>query len=191
MTYADVFRPTEISKARFYDFALVIAGSLLIALSARIIIPLPFSPVPITGQTLVVLLIGMVLGSRRGALTVLMYLAEGLVGLPVFAGGVGPATLIGPTGGYLVGFVTAAFFVGLLAEQGWDRKAITTALAMLVGNALIYLFGVLWLANLIGLHTALTAGLVPFLIGDVLKIGLVMILLPTCWKLAGQPSKIG
>ncbi len=191
MTYADVFRPTEISRARYYDFALVIFGSLLIALSARIVIPLPFSPVPITGQTLMVLLIGMVLGSRRGALTVLAYLSEGIVGLPVFAGGVGPAVLLGPTGGYLVGFVLAAFVVGLLAEQGWDRKVITTALAMLIGNALIYLFGVLWLANLIGLHGAFTGGLYPFLIGDVLKIGLAMILLPTCWKLIGLPSKTG
>lgn len=109
---------------------LVVAGSVLIALLAQLEIPL--QPVPITGQTFGVLLVGALLGSRLGAVTVLTYLAWGAIGLPVFAGGIsGPARLVGPTGGYLVGFVGAAFLVGWLSERGWDRRILTTAVAML------------------------------------------------------------
>ena len=116
---------------------------------------------PITGQTLAVLLVGATLGSRRGTLAMLAYLAEGAMGLPVFAGAGGAARLIGPTGGYLIGFVVAAFIVGWLAEHGWDRRLLTTALAMLAGNAAIYLFGVSWLAILMAADKALADGVVP------------------------------
>jgi biotin transport system substrate-specific component len=106
-----------------YDAVLVVTGSVFIALLAQVAIPLPFSPVPITGQTFAVLLVGVLLGSRRGGLGVLLYLLEGAAGLPFFAGGTaGLARLAGPTGGYLVGFVVAAIVVGLLAERGWDRR---------------------------------------------------------------------
>jgi biotin transport system substrate-specific component len=186
-TYADILRPSTRRKALAYDVALTIGGSLFIALCARTTIPLPFSPVPITGQTLAVLLIGALLGSRRGSLCLLAYLVEGVVGLPVFAtgGAVGLARLAGPTGGYLVGFVAAAYVTGLLAERGWDRKAGTTLLAMLLGNAVIYAFGLPWLALLVGSQNALALGLYPFIAGDLVKAALATALLPTGWKLLG------
>lgn len=187
MVYADILRPTVRRSALLYDIGLVLAGSLFIALSAQIAISLPFSPVPITGQTLAVLLVGALLGSRRGSLAVLAYIAEGLAGLPVFAGGAaGPARLLGPTGGYLVGFVVAAYLVGALAERGWDRRVATTAAAMVLGNLVIYAVGVLWLAPFVGgLSKAVTLGAVPFIPGDVLKIGAAALLLPGGWKLLG------
>jgi biotin transport system substrate-specific component len=130
------------------DLALILAGSLLVALAARISIPLPFTPVPITGQTLAVLLVGAALGSRLGFLSLLAYLAEGAMGLPVFAGGTGGlAKILGPTGGFLLAFPLAAGLVGLLVERfGLDRSFLGTLLAMLAGNALLYLVGLPWLA---------------------------------------------
>jgi biotin transport system substrate-specific component len=153
MTFADVLQPSfiRIRHRLLYDVALIIGGSLFVALSGRIAIPLPFSPVPITGQTLAVLLVGALLGSRRGASSLLLYLLQGAVGLPVFAGGMGgPAHLLAPTGGYLFGFVGAAFVAGLLAEQRWDRQVQSNALAMLLGNLVIYAFGLPWLAYFVG-----------------------------------------
>jgi biotin transporter BioY len=140
--------------------------------------------VPVTGQTLAALLVGALLGSRRGSLALLAYLAMGLVGIPVFAGGgVGLARLVGPTGGYLVGLLAAAYAVGLLAERGWDRRPVTTALAMLAGNAVVYAFGLAWLAQFVGGEQVLAAGLLPFIPGDLFKIALAAGLLPTGWKL--------
>jgi len=188
MVYADILRPTVRRSAWLYDAALVLAGSLLIALSAQVAILLPFSPVPVTGQTLAVLLVGALLGSRRGSLAVLTYVLQGLAGLPVFAGGAfGLARLLGPTGGYLVGFVAAAFLVGLLAERGWDRRVSTTAAAMTLGNLVIYATGALWLAAFVGgLDQALAMGVAPFIPGDLLKIGAAALLLPAGWKLLGR-----
>jgi biotin transport system substrate-specific component len=153
-------------------------------------IPLPFSPVPVTGQTLAVLLVGALLGSRRGSLAVLAYIAQGLAGLPVFAGGaLGMARLLGPTGGYLVGFVAAAFLVGLLAERGWDRRVLTTAAAMMLGNLVIYAIGALWLAPFVGgPEQALATGVLPFIPGDLVKIAAAALLLPAGWKLLGWSS---
>ncbi len=189
-TYADLLRPTARRQALFYDAALIIGGSLFIALSAQVAIRLPFSPVPITAQTLAVLLTGALLGSRRGALSLLAYLAEGLAGLPVFsAGRAGLAHLLGPTGGYLIGFVAAAYLTGYLAERGWDRRVDTTALAMLAGNVALYLPGLAWLASFVGADKALTLGLYPFVIGDLLKIVLAMTLLPTGWRLL-NPTRV-
>ncbi|MFL7795017.1 MAG: biotin transporter BioY, partial [Anaerolineae bacterium] len=140
-TYADILRPSAKQKSLAYDTILVIGGSLFIALCAQF--TLHIGPVPITGQTLGVLLTGMLLGSRRGSLSVLTYLAEGVAGLPVFAPGgpLGLARLVGPTGGYLIGFVAATYATGLLAERGWDRKVRTVLAAMLIGNVTIYAFG--------------------------------------------------
>ena len=185
MVYADILRPTVRRSAWLYDAALVLAGSLLIALSAQVAILLPFSPVPVTGQTLAVLLVGALLGSRRGSLAVLTYVVQGLAGLPVFAGGAfGLVRLLGPTGGYLVGFVAAAFLVGLLAERGWDRRVSTTAAAMTLGNLVIYATGALWLAAFVGgLDQALALGVAPFIPGDLLKIGAAALLLPAGWRL--------
>lgn len=184
MTYADVLRPSTRRYALLYDATLVVAGSLLVALLAQFAVPLPFSPVPVTGQTLAVLMVGMLLGSRRGSLALLTYLAEGAVGLPVLAGGAaGLARLTGPTGGYLIGFVAAAFLVGWLAERGWDRRPGTTLLAMLLGNAVIYVCGLPWLAHFVGGERVLSLGLLPFLAGDLGKALLAMVLLPWGWQL--------
>jgi biotin transport system substrate-specific component len=184
MTYADVLRPTTRSHALLYDLGLVLSGSLFIALSAQFAVPLPFSPVPVTGQTLAVLMIGVLLGSRRGSLSVLTYLMQGALGLPVLAGGVaGLARLTGPTGGYLIGFVAAAFLVGWLAERGWDRRFETTLLAMALGNVVIYACGLPWLARFVGAERVLAMGLWPFVPGDVGKILLATASLPWGWRL--------
>jgi biotin transport system substrate-specific component len=172
------------------EIALVLGGSLLIALSAQLQFVLPFSPVPITGQTFAVLLLGALYGSKRGPATVVTYLALGAVGLPVFAGGAfGIARLVGPTGGYLLGFVAAAFVVGLLSERGWDRKLWTTAVGMIIGNGIIYVAGVLWLSRFVGWPAVLSTGVLPFLAGDALKIALATILLPAGWKLIGRAGQ--
>lgn len=182
-TYADMLRPAAKRAALAYDALLIAGGSLLIALSAQIAVRLPFSPVPITAQTLVVLLLGALLGRRRAALTVLAYIAQGLAGLPVFAGGAsGLAYLLGPTGGYLVGFAAAAWATGWLAEYGWDRHVFSAALAMLIGNVVIYALGLAWLSLYVG-DAALTLGLLPFVAGDLLKIALAAAVLPAGWKL--------
>lgn len=160
------------------DAVLVLGASLLLALSAQVALPLPFSPVPVTGQTLAVLLLGALLGSRRGALSVLAYLVEGVAGLPVFAGGgSGPIWLLGPTGGYLLGFVVAAWAVGWLCEHLWDRSVAGTLVIMLAGSATIYLFGLLWLARFVGADSALALGLIPFVPGDSIKIALAVLIL--------------
>jgi len=163
---------------------LVVGMSLLTGLAAQVAIPLPFSPVPVTGQTFAVLLAGALLGSRRGALSQVTYIAEGLAGMPVFAGGhAGLAWALGPTGGYLAGFVAAAFVTGWLAERGWDRKVLTAALAMAVGNGVIYAFGLVWLTQFVGPERLLLAGLAPFLVGDAVKIGLAAMALPASWRM--------
>lgn len=154
------------------DVILVLLFANLTAVAGRVAIDLPFSPVPITGQTLIVLLAGAALGCRRGAASQIAYLAEGAVGLPVFAGGTGGAlALIGPTGGYLIGFVAAAAVVGWLIERGSSRHALASVATMLVGSAVVYVFGVAWLSHLIpgGTSVALAQGVFPFIPGDVLK----------------------
>ncbi len=187
MTAISLFRPVEARRASLYDVACVMGGSLFVALAAQVAFRLPFSPVPVTGQTLAALLVGALLGSRRGSLALLAYLGEGLVGIPVFAGGgVGLARLLGPTGGYLVGLLAAAYVVGLLAERGWDRKPLTTALAMLLGNVVVYAFGLAWLAKFVGAGSVLAAGLLPFVPGDLFKIALAAGLLPAGWKLINR-----
>lgn len=185
-TYADILRPSAKQKALAYDAILVIGGSLFIALCAQF--TLHVGPVPITGQTLGVLLTGMLLGSRRGSLSVLAYLAEGIAGLPVFAPGgpLGLARLVGPTGGYLLGFVAAAYVTGLLAERGWDRKLTTTLLAMLVGNVAIYACGLPWLALFVGIENSLPLGFYPFIAGDLAKAFLAAAALPIGWKLLNR-----
>lgn len=189
---ADLLRPSEKRLAGLYDAALIVGGSLLIGLSAHAKVWLPFSPVPVTGQTFAVLMLAALLGSRLGSLAVLVYIAEGVAGLPVFAIGVGPAALLGPTGGYLFGFIPAVYITGRLAEMGWDRRVGTTILAMLLGNLTIYTFGLLWLCLLTGLSTmVLTLGLYPFIIGDLIKIILAAILLPAGWKLLGYIKPAG
>ena len=167
------------------DLALILLGSLVVAAAAQISIHLEL--VPVTGQTFGVLLVGMALGSRRGALALAAYLAEGVAGLPVFAEAkFGLVTVQGPTGGYLLGFIAAAWLVGLLAERGFDRSLFTTLAAMAAGSALIYVCGVVWLQPFVGsLQDTLAVGVYPFLIGDAIKAVLAALLLPGAWKLLG------
>ena len=142
--------------------------------------------VPISGQTFAVLLSGALLGSRRGALSQLSYLAIGATGIPfwfAFGGAPGVARLIGPTGGYLFGFVAAAFVVGWLAERGWDRRVWTAVLAMLAGSVIMYIFALSWLTHFIPSGTLLQVGLYPFVIGDLLRILLAALVLPSGWLL--------
>ena len=192
-TMVDFLRPCERKRAVLYDVALILGGSLLIGLCAHVKVLLPFSPVPITGQTFAVLMIGALLGAWRGTLAVLAYIVEGAAGLPVFALGGGFLVLLGPTGGYLVGFIPAAYITGLLAQKGWDRRIGTTILAMAFGNVAIYAFGLLWLCCLMGINKAVpVVGLYPFIVGDFLKIALAAAVLPSGWKLleyGGLPGK--
>jgi biotin transport system substrate-specific component len=173
------------------DTALVISGVLLVALAAQVRIPLPFTPVPITGQTFGVLLIGASLGAWRGMASLLLYLLLGAFGLPFYAGGShGWEVVVGPTGGYLVGFIVAALAVGWMAERGWDRKVPSALGAMLVGTVIIYLFGLPWLSRALhaGVGRTLEAGLYPFVIGDTLKLLLASAALPGAWKLLKRLS---
>jgi biotin transport system substrate-specific component len=168
------------------DALLVTAGSLLVALFAQIQIFLPFTPVPITGQTFAVLLLGAALGGRRAAASLLLYLLEGAMGLPVFAGGsAGLLRLAGPTGGYLVGFLPAAYLVGLLAERGLDRRWYSALPVFLLGQLVLYTIGVIWLSTFVGLGQALIAGLWPFIVLDAAKAVLAAVALPSAWKLVG------
>jgi len=165
---------------------LAVVGTLLLTIAAKI--QVPFYPVPMTMQTFVVLTLGMAYGWRLGGATLLLYLAEGAVGLPVFAGtpekGIGIVYMLGGTGGYLVGFVLAAAVCGWLAERGWDRNVATTALAMLAGNVLIYVPGLLWLGILYGWDKPILEwGLTPFILGDLTKLALASAVLPFAWKL--------
>jgi biotin transport system substrate-specific component len=155
------------------QLGLVVAGTAFLAASARIAAPLPFTPVPITGQTLAVLLIGALFGSRLGLATVLGYMAEGLAGLPVFAQGLsGPAVLFGPTGGYIFGFALAAFVIGWLLERG-ERVVVPMAIGtFLLGDVILFAVGTFWLAHFIGYSHAWTGGVLPFLPGEAVKIAL-------------------
>jgi biotin transport system substrate-specific component len=183
--------PTLSSRAR--TVALVVAGALLTAAAAQVVIHLPWTPVPITGQTFAVLLVGGALGWRRGAASMALYVALGAVGLPFYAqaadgsrGGWEMAT--GSTAGYLVGFVLAAALVGRLAERGQDRRFDTGVPTMLAGTAVIYLCGVSWLAHDLGVDstTALEYGLTPFVVGDALKLLLAGALMPLAWRRVGD-----
>ena len=171
---------------------LTVSGSLLIWLAAKI--QIPFYPIPLTMGTFAVLFIGMAYGWRLGTATVLLYLGEGAMGLPVFAGtpekGIGLAYMLGGTGGYLFGYVLAATVVGWLAECGWDKSILTTGFAMLVGNVLIYIPGLLWLGILFGWDKPLIEwGLAPFVLGDLAKLALAAALIPMTRKLFGRHKR--
>lgn len=174
------------------DIAFIVAGAALTAGAAQIVIPM--WPVPITGQTFAVLFVGATLGSLRGALSMLLYVGLGVAGLPIFAeGGAGLAKVMGPTGGYLIGFVLAAALVGWLAQLQWDRKVLGTIGAFLAGTAVIYAVGLPWLSVALGqlglpndLTATLQAGLYPFIPGDLLKAAFAGGLLPLIWKLSSR-----
>jgi biotin transport system substrate-specific component len=164
--------------------ALLILGSLLLTASAKAQVPM--WPVPMTMQTFVVLVLGMTYGARLGAATVVLYLFEGAIGMPVFAGtpekGIGLAYMMGPTGGYLLGFVIATALIGWLAERGWDRTLPYAVAAMTIGTVVQLVPGVGYLATLIGWEKAVAAGLTPFLLGAVVKLALAAAVLPLAWR---------
>jgi len=149
------------------QLALIFGGSALIALAAQVSVP--FYPVPMTLQTLAILIVGLSFGARLGALTLIAYLTEGALGLPVFANAGATASLIGPTAGFLFGFVAMAWLAGLAAERGLARGFVTTALVALALSALLYLPGLAWLSSFIGIDKAIALGALPFLAGDALK----------------------
>ncbi|HEY0756316.1 MAG TPA: biotin transporter BioY [Ktedonobacteraceae bacterium] len=197
-TLADYLVPTRESRTLnlVRDAALIIGFSLFVALCAQVSLQLSFTPVPVTLQTLGVLLTGAALGSKRGGLAMLLYLAEGSAHLPFFAGGTGGFPLF--TGGYLFGFVIAAFVVGWLCERGLDRSLFTSAIAMLPGSIIIYLVGAFWLgiallrnpavARAFGMSHVTVSGVIalgitPYLIGDLLKLIVAALLLPAAWAL--------
>ncbi|MEA2447360.1 MAG: biotin transport system substrate-specific component [Actinomycetota bacterium] len=180
---------TTRAHSLIWDIVLVVSGTAFVALLAQISIPLePFSPVPITGQTLGVLVVGGALGAIRGGSSLILYLALGSLGAPIYAGGDSGSFTTLPTGGFLIGFIAAAVVVGYLAEKGWDRSFKSSLGAMLIGEIVVFAIGVPWLAaNLdISATKAMEIGLYPFVIGDVIKLLLAAGLLPTAWKLVGK-----
>jgi biotin transport system substrate-specific component len=165
--------------------ALVVAFSLFVALSAQVVVPLPFTPVPITLQTFAVLLTGALLGSRLGAAALALYLAEGALGLPFFRGGNGGwlYLAVSPTAGYLLAYPLAAFVTGRLAERGWDRKFLTAAAAIAVGSLVVLFGGWLGLLRFYPAGQAFALGVAPFIIGDIVKVALAAAALPSGWAL--------
>ncbi len=174
---ADVF-PRSFAR----DALLVVGGAALVGIFAQISVPLPFTPVPLTGQTFAVLLVGAALGSVRGMLSMLLYGVAGVLGVPWFASGSSGFTL--PSFGYIIGFIAAAGLVGWLAERGWTRNPLDTALAMVLGNVLIYAIGVTWLKFALGATWvgAIAMGMTPFLVGDGVKILIAAGLFPLLWR---------
>lgn len=186
LTLIDIIIPRIENKtlALVKDIALVLSFAVLTGIAAKLKIEI--GPVPITIQTLAVLLSGALLGSKRGALSQLTYLFFGLAGLPWFARGGGLTYIFSPTFGYLLGFVLAAYAVGWLSEQGFDRNIKTAILAMLIGNLILYIPGLLWLARFVGFQKVLAIGFYPFLIGDLLKLLLAAFFTSFAWKLIGK-----
>jgi biotin transport system substrate-specific component len=181
-TLAQALWPSESRALR--ALTLAFAGSVLMTLSAKL--QIPFWPVPMTLQTFVVLVLGAAYGWKLGSATMLLYLAEGAIGLPVFSGtperGIGLAYMAGPTGGYLVGFVAGAALCGWLAERGWDRSWWRTAIAMSLGHVVILALGWAWLSVIIGAEKAFAAGVVPFYAATVAKTAMAVLALPLAWK---------
>lgn len=172
-----------LSRPVVREALLVVFGFSFLALLSQVRIMLPFTPVPVTLQTLAVLLVALSFGSLRGGITVASYIVGGAIGIPVFAGGAcGWKHLLGPTGGYLVGFFFAALFVGYLAGIGWSKSFWRSFVAALIGTLIIYIFGALWLSLFVGFSKAIMLGILPFIPGDLLKALVVALVLPSMWK---------
>ena len=192
LTLADFLVPIRVGErlnARARDVVLVVAGAMFIYLTARIAIPVQGSPVPITGQTFGVLLVGAALGFRRGFFAVSTYVLLGVIGLPFFAEGKGGLSVIwGTNGGYLIGFIVAGAVVGRLAELGWDRRFTAALAAMFIGNVIIYAIGLPWLMVVTGwtVEKTIAAGLTPYLVGDAIKLVLAAALFPAAWWVVGR-----
>ena len=184
-TLLDTLWPQAAGRRAWRNLALALVGTIALTVSAKL--QIPFWPVPLTMQTFVVLVIGAAFGWQLGVATLLLYLAEGALGLPVFAGtparGIGLAYMSGPTGGYLAGFVAGAALCGWLAERGWDRSVWRTAAAMSLGHVLILACGWAWLAALVGPQKAYAAGVAPFYVATLFKTALAVAALPLAWRL--------
>lgn len=197
VTLGDFFFPVFLGErlgSRLQGLALALVGALIVGASAQVVISIPGTPVPITGQTFGVLLVGAALGARRSLASLGLYLLLGVAGAPLFnsgrsgveqfaVSGADGALALAPTGGYLIGMLFAASVVGRLADLGWDRSVVGTVGAMLIGNLIIYAFGVSWLAAAlqIGTGEAISKGATPFLIGDAIKIALAAGIFPSAW----------
>ena len=180
LTLADVALPRA---GALHQALLIVGASLLTAVAARIAVPLPWSPVPLTGQTFAVLLTGAVLGARRGLAAQLLYLAQGAAGLPVFAGGLsGVAAFAGPSAGYLLAFPLGAAVTGFLAERSWDRRFGTMFVAMLLGGGVILASGIALLARFVPGQALLAQGLLPFVPGELVKSALAALAFPVAWR---------
>ena len=178
-----------IPRSRVNDIALVLSGAVLTAYAAQLVIPM--WPVPITAQTLAVLLVGSVLGATRGAISLVAYFSMGAAGLPVFSAAT--SLNFGPTFGYLIGFIAAATVLGYLSERGWHKSVIGVLGSFAIANSIIYLFGLPWLAFALGglgvandFASVVSAGLAPFIVGDSIKMILAAALLPMAWKYLGK-----
>lgn len=187
-------RPHEMNVSVTTKVLLVVVGSILIALSSKI--QVPFHPVPMTLQTLVVLLIGLTYGRNLAAATLLLYLMQGAMGLPVFAGtpqkGLGIAYMFGSTGGYLFGFLIAASFVGWLRDLGWSRSFIKTVAAFVAGTIVIYAFGLIWLGTILGFNLQVfQLGLAPFVLGELTKIAIGSCLVHALWRAQSSNKHAG
>ncbi|MGI9251902.1 MAG: biotin transporter BioY [Pseudohongiellaceae bacterium] len=188
MTLAAAAWPSSEGQANWLRYAvLALAGTAILALSAQF--KVPFGPVPFTMQTFVVLVMGMVYGRRLAVATVALYLAEGAIGLPVFANGGGIAYFAGPTAGFLLAFLVAATLLGALAERGWGRSFTSTIGAMLIGTAVIFAGGLAWLGSLIGYEKAVAVGFMPFIFSESAKIILAALVMPGCWRLVRRRSE--
>ena len=195
VTWVETVWPASGAKAWARAIVLMVVGTAALALAAKL--KVPFYPVPMTLQTLVLPILAAAYGSRLAVATVLLYLAEGMMGLPVFTNtppaAASPLYLLGPTGGYLIGFVLAAGLIGSLAERGADRGYVRLVLAMLAGSVIVFACGVFWLAFLaqmpggtgLGLEKAVAVGLMPFVIGDLVKTALAAAIIRAGWSLAG------
>jgi len=185
-TLVETLWPAASAQSWMRNALLAVGGSLLLTLSAKINVP--FYPVPMTMQTLVVLMIGSAFGWRLGVATVLLYLAQGATGMPVFAGtpdnGIGLPYMAGPTGGYLAGFVAAAMLTGWLAERGWNRSWSLLIAAMALGHVTIFAFGVTWLSTLIGFEKAWLLGVSPFYLATIFKTLLAAACIQAGWSVA-------
>ena len=168
------------------DMLLVVAASALIAIAAQVAIPLPFTPVPLTLQPLAVILVGVTLGSTRGAAAAMLYLLEGFSGLPVFAlGHGGPATLLGPTAGFLYAYPLAAWLAGFISERGWGSSIVRAITGMLLALGVIYLGGWSWFAAAFNRDTAFAMTVAPFVVADIVKVALGAVLLPKAQRALG------
>ncbi len=190
LTYSEYFfekillTSTNQNKKSGYRLISILLGSILLALTSKISFVLPFTPVPVTLQTFAVLFLSMVFG-RNSVYMVGLWILEGIFGLPVFSKGVGIHYLLGPTGGYIIGFLVASYVCGYLAEYGFDKNFFKTFFCMILGNLIIYFFGIFWLLRFVDFDVlkAVCIGILPFVVGDIIKIVFATLILPSGWKL--------